>query len=126
MTQTPISHFFETSPQSKPLFDDVAVALLSRYPQLHFKIQKTQIALISTKPFAAIWLPIRSIKDRPELYLILSFGLDEHLNHPRIIEVNEPYPKRFMHHVLISSGNELDETLFAWLDKAIVFSNRKR
>ncbi len=126
MTQTPISLFFENSPQSKPLFDQLAIALLSRYPELHFKIQKSQIALVSTKPFAAIWLPIRPIQDRPEVYLILSFGLDEHLHHPRIIEVNEPYPQRFMHHVLISSETELDETLFDWLQKAIDFSNRKR
>lgn len=126
MTQTPIAHFFENTPQSKPLFDILAVALLSRFPQVHFKIQKSQIALVSTKPFAAIWLPIRIIKDRPEVYLILSFGLDEHLHHPRIIEVNEPYPQRFMHHVLISSEKDLDETLFGWLEKAIVFSNRKR
>lgn len=126
MTQTPITHFFENSPQAKPLFDTVAIALLSRFPDLHFKIQKSQIALVSIKPFAAIWLPIRSIKDRPEVYLILSFGLDEHLIHPRIIEVNEPYPQRFMHHVLISSHGDLDDTLFDWLQKAIDFSNRKR
>jgi hypothetical protein len=126
MTQTPISHFFEASPPSKPLFDALAVALLSRFPELHFKIQKSQIALVSVKPFAAVWLPHRPIKDRPDHYLILSFGLDEHLVHPRIIEVNEPYPARFMHHTLISSTSDLDETLFEWLQKAIVFSNRKR
>jgi hypothetical protein len=126
MTLTPIQHFFESSPQSKPLFDALAVALLSAFEESSFKVQKSQIALVSKKPYAAVWLPIREIKDRPKVYLILSFGLDIEISHERIVEVNEPYPNRFMHHVLISSKDDIDETLLNWLRFAIDFSNRKR
>jgi hypothetical protein len=126
MTLTPIQHFFESSPQSKPLFDDLVIALLSAFEESSFKVQKSQIALVSKKPYAAVWLPIREIKDRPKVYLILSFGLDIEISHERIVEVNEPYPNRYMHHVLISSKDDIDETLLNWLRFAIDFSNRKR
>ena len=126
MTLTPIKQFFESSPQSKPLFDDLAIELLSEFPESSFKVQKSQIALVSKKPYAAVWLPIREIKDRPNVYLILSFGLDTKIDHERIVEVNEPYPNRYMHHVLISSKDDIDETLLNWLKQAIDFSNRKR
>jgi hypothetical protein len=126
MTLTPIKQFFESSPQSKPLFDDLAIALLSAFPESSFKVQKSQIALISKKPYAAVWLPIREITDRPKDYLILSFGLDTKIDHERIVEVNEPYPNRFMHHVLISSKEDIEETLMNWLKQAIDFSNHKR
>jgi len=126
MTNTPIHQFFQDSPQSKPLFDAIAVALLASFPNTSFKIQKSQIALIDQKPYGALWLPIRPIKERPEVSLILSFGLDHKLVHERIVEVNEPYPNRFMHHILISDVREIDETVIQWLTQAIAFSNRAR
>ena len=126
MSLTPIQHFFLDSPKSKVLFDDVAIALLSAYPQTSFKVQKSQIAIVSKKPYAAIWLPIRPMKNRPEIYLILSFGLDTKITHDRIVEVNEPYPNRFMHHTLISSKADIDETLLDWMRQAIDFADRKK
>jgi len=125
MTQTPIAHFFQHQDAAKMLFDGIAIRLLERFPESSFKIQKSQIALVSTKTYAALWLPIHPIKDHPEAKLILSFGLDEKLEDPRIREVNEPYPKRYMHHILLSQAEDLDETLLTWLEKAIVFSDRK-
>jgi len=126
MTLTPIKQFFESSPQSKPLFDDLAIALLSAFPESSFKVQKSQIALVSKKPYAAVWLPIREIKDRPNVYLILSFGLDTKIDHDRIGEFKWTYPNRYSNHLLISSKDDIDETLLTWLKQAIDFSNHKR
>lgn len=125
MTLTPIARFFIQHEDAKPLFDGIAVRLLERFPETAFKIQKSQIACVSVKTYAALWFPIHPIKDHPDTKLILSFGLDEKIEDPRIREVNEPYPHRYMHHILLSSADELDATILDWLEKAIVFSNRK-
>lgn len=125
MSLHPIDAFFEKKPAAKPLFDALTLAVLDRFPQTAFKIQKSQIALMDEKPYAAIWLPVFEVKDRPETYLILSFGLDQKLTHERLIEVNEPYPGRFMHHTLISSSEDIDETLMGWLQLALHYARRK-
>ncbi len=125
MTITPINAFFEKSPFAKPLFDTLVIEVLQRFPDTSIKVQKSQIALVSKKPYAAIWLPIIELKDRPPVYLIVSFGLDHELKDPRIVEVNQPYPQRYMHHVLISHPKDIDETLLNWLTLAHDFSMRK-
>lgn len=125
MSLHPIDVFFEKKPAAKPLFDALTLAVLDHFPQTAFKIQKSQIALTDEKPYAAIWLPVFEVKNRPETYFILSFGLDRPLTHPRLVEVNEPYPGRFMHHTLISHPDDLDETLMGWLALALDYSKRK-
>ncbi|KAF0223991.1 MAG: hypothetical protein FD133_862 [Erysipelotrichaceae bacterium] len=124
MMLTPINAFFEKSPFAKPLFDTLVIDALQRFPNTTVKVQKTQIALVSKKPYTAIWLPIIEIKDRPPVYLIVSFGLDHELKDPRIVEVNQPYPQRWMHHVLISKPEEIDELFMSWLSLAHEFSLR--
>jgi hypothetical protein len=126
MTLTPINAFFEKSPFAKPLFDALVIEVLQRLPETSVKVQKSQIALVSTKPYAAVWLPIIEIKDRPKVYLIVSFGLDHELKHPRIVEVNQPYPQRWMHHVLITNFKDIDETMMDWLQQARDFSHRNK
>ncbi len=46
---------------------------------------------------------IRSrIGKRPEVYIVVTFGLGYRVESPRIDVAVEPYPGRFTHHVLIS------------------------
>ena len=125
MSRHPIDAFFESNPAAKPLFDALTLAILDRFPKTSFKIQKSQIALMDEKPYAAVWLPVFEVKNRPKTYLILSFGLDMRLTHERLIEVNEPYPGRFMHHTLISRPDDLDVVLMGWLELALDYTKRK-
>jgi len=124
VTQTPVMTFFEKSPSTKPLFDQLVVAVLSRFPHSSLKIQPSQIALVDEVPYAAVWLPLRAIKGRPLISLIVSFGLDHELKHDRIIETNQPYPHRWMHHTVISDPSDIDDILLDWLSLAHEFSLR--
>ena len=45
---------------------------------------------------------------------------------PRLIASSEPYPNRWTHHVLISSPEEVDQELTAWVLEAARFSAGKR
>ena len=69
---------------------------------------------------------MRRAKDRPEPFLVITFGLDHRVDSPRIDAVSEPYPNRWTHHVLISSPEEVDGELAAWVLEAARFSAGKR
>lgn len=54
---------------------------------------------------------MRKAKERPAVYIVVTFGLGYKVESPRIDVAVEPYPNRWTHHVLISSPEELDEEL---------------
>lgn len=69
---------------------------------------------------------MRKAKERPAVYIVVTFGLGYKVESPRIDVAVEPYPNRWTHHVLISSPEELDEELMGWVKEASVFSAGKR
>ncbi len=125
-TQSPIQLFFKMKPEAKALFDVLVVEVLARFPETSIKIHPTQIALISVKPFCAVWCPQKSLPNGSQATLIISVGLDHQLHDQRIYEVNQPYPNRWMHHVLIEGPQDIDETVLDWLSQAREFSMNKR
>ncbi len=124
MTLTPIKAFFEKSPLSKDLFDVLVVSVITRFPETTIQLESTQIALVSTHPYAAVWCPLKVIKGHPHALLILSLGLDRELKDPRIFEVSHPYPNRWMFHLLIEKKEDIDEKLLHMLSLAYDFSLR--
>lgn len=91
------------------------------------KAQKTQIAFSNRHNFAFVsFLPVRKAKERPEVYIVVTFGLGYRLESPRVDAVVEPYPGRFTHHVLVSGTGEVDDELMGWVKEAAVFSTGKR
>ena len=91
------------------------------------KVQKTQISFSNRYNFAFVsLLPVRKKKERPEVYIVVTFGLGHQVISPRIDAVSEPYPGRFTHHVLVSEEEEIDEELMGWVKEAASFSERKR
>ena len=110
--------FFEEMPQALPLYHAFAERILLEYPNAQVRIQKSQISFFDRHPFAYVWLPIRKMKNRPDVYMILSFGLTRQLDNPRIVEVAEPYPHRFTHHLIIQNQSEIDEKLMNWISEA--------
>ncbi len=91
------------------------------------KVQKTQIAFSNRRQFAFVsFLPVRKAKERPEVYIVVTFGLGYRLESPRIDAAVEPYPGRWTHHVLISGTEEIDDELMGWVKEAAAFSDGKR
>ena len=62
--------FFDKVPQALPLFNVFAEKVLVEYPDVQIRIQKTQISFSNKHQFAFVWLPIRKIKNRPDIYII--------------------------------------------------------
>ena len=72
------------------------------------------------------FLPVRKAKERPEVYIVVTFGLGYRIRSSRIDAAVEPYPERFTHHVLVSGAGEIDDELMRWVKEAVVFSDGKR
>ena len=114
--------FFKRMPQAYPLYTALKRTVLSRQPDTQIVIQKSQIAFRNKHPFLMVWLPLRSMKERPAVYIVVSFGLDHAISHPRIIQGLQSAPQRYMHHTLISEVEQLDETFLTWLDESAWFA----
>lgn len=118
-----IEAFFSAEPHIIPLYQALE-PLLYALGDVTRKVQKTQITFYSGKGFAYVWLPIHKVKGRPEHYFILSFSLNHQVVSPRIVESVEPYPGRWMHHLILSAQEDLDEELLEWLREAYNFGLR--
>lgn len=119
--------FFEKHPDALPIYKAFEQRVFSEIEDVHMKVQKTQISFSNRRLFAcASFLGVRRAKDRPEPFLVITFGLDHRVDSPRIDAVSEPYPNRWTHHVLISSPEEVDGELAAWVLEAARFSAGKR
>ncbi len=114
--------FFNRMPQAYPLYTALKRVVLARQPDTQIVIQKSQIAFKNKHPFMMVWCPVRTMKDRPAIYLVVSFGLDHALVHPRIIQGVQTTPQRIMHHTLISDPAQIDETFCSWIDESAYFA----
>ncbi|MDL2234601.1 DUF5655 domain-containing protein [Christensenellaceae bacterium OttesenSCG-928-L17] len=116
---------FNQLPEALPLYEAGEEKIRAAFPDVRIKVSKTQINFYNKYLFAALWPPLRKIKGRPGLYIVLTFGLGHRLEHPRIVEAVEPYPNRWTHHVLINAPEEFDAQVMAWLKEAYAFSMNK-
>jgi predicted transport protein len=126
MTQDTIL-FFNKNPEALPLYEAFEQKVLSEIRDVTVKVQKTQISFSNKRNFAfASLLPVRKAKERPKVYLTITFGLSSRVDSPRIDGAVEAYPNRWTHHVMISSQEEIDGELMGWVEKAAEFSAGKR
>ncbi len=116
--------FFGRMPEALPLYKAIEGAIRGKYPGARIRVQKTQISFSDRRGFAYVWLPVRRMKSRPPVYLILSFGLPFRIDSPRIAEASEPCPDRWTHHVIIASLKDIDEEVLGWIDLSYRFSLR--
>ncbi len=112
------ARLFAGHPDTAVLYETVEEAALSLGDDVGIRAGRTQVAFHVKKGFAWAWLPIRRIKGRPEVYLVLSFGLDRKVESPRILETVQPYPGRWMHHLLLERPGDLDAEVLFWLRDA--------
>lgn len=118
--------FFESMPEALPLYEAIRDMICRDLKNVEVIVQKSQISFSNRHNFAFVWLPIRKMKGRPDIYVVLSFGLNRKMEDPRIVESTEPYPGRWTHHVLIQSKDDVDDQIKEWLREAYHFANEKR
>lgn len=118
--------FFDKMPQAFPLFEAFEERLFKELDKLSVKVQKSQITYTNRHVFTCVSLPGRRIKNCPEVYILVTFGLNHRLYSPRIQIATEPYPNRWTHHVVVSQKEDIDNELMAWIKEAYDFSMLKR
>ena len=95
-------------------------------PDVKIKVQKTQISFYNRHLFACVsFARVRKKKDCPDIYIVITFGLEYRADSPRIDIATEPYPNRWTHHVLVSEEEQIDEELLGWVEEASAFSAAK-
>ena len=118
--------FFQQDMEALPLYERLESLILDRIPDVQIKVQKSQISFYNRHMFACVsFAKVRKAKERPDHYIVVTFGLDHRLDSPRVDVATEPYPNRWTHHVLISASSEIDDELMGWIQKASVFSALK-
>lgn len=119
--------FFDKDPAVLPIYEALEARALSGVENVSVRVQKTQITFTNPRVFAAVsFLPVRKKAQRPEHYLTLTLGLNRRLDSPRVDAATEPYPGRWTHHFLLSSPEEVDGELLAWVREASAFAAAKR
>lgn len=113
--------FFAGLPEELALYETFRSCLLAEVGMAHIKVSKTKIAFSGKYGFAFVSHPRRK-KDRG---ILVSFGLFHKQESNRIQYASEPYPNRWIHHMLVSSPEEIDDELMGWLKEAYWFANTK-
>lgn len=121
-----VLYFFDGKPEALPLYEAFEQKVFSEVDGVKVKVQKTQIAFSNRYNFAFVsFLPVRKAKERPKVYIVVTFGLGYCVESPRIDAAVEPYPGRWTHHVLIAGTEEVDDELMGWIKEAATFSDGK-
>lgn len=121
-----VLRFFDQNPEALPLYETFEKRVLEKVGEAEIKVQKTQISFYHKHMFACVsFAKVRKAKERPETYIVVTFGLSHKVESPRIDVATEPYPGRWTHHVLIASEEEIDEELLGWVKEAEAFAVRK-
>ena len=121
-----ILFFFGERMEALPMYERLEEAILTRIPDVKIKVAKTQITFANKRGFAFVsFNPCRRAKDRPAVWMTVTFGLGCRKGSSRIDVATEPYPGRWTHHVMVGSVEEIDEELLNWIQEAAEFANVK-
>ncbi len=121
-----ILFFFAGHMEALPLYERLEELVLEQIPNVKIKVSKTQISFSNRRGFAFVsFNPCRKAKERPAVWITVSFGLNCRKDSPRIDVATEPYPNRWTHHVMVGSVGEIDAELLGWLCEAAEFSDNK-
>ena len=119
--------FFGDHMDALPIYERLVKAILTRIPDVKIKVAKTQITFAKRYGFAFVsFNPCRKAKERPAVWMTVTFGLGCRKESPRIDVATQPYPGRWTHHVMVGSEEEIDEELLDWIKEAADFSAAKK
>ena len=122
-----ILFFFNDHMDALPLYERLEGLILEQIPDAKIKVSKTQISFSNKRGFAFVsFNPCRRAKERPEVWMTVTFGLSYRKDSPRIDMATEPYPNRWTHHIMVGSEEEIDGELMGWIREAAEFSASKR
>ena len=124
---TDILFFFNDHVDALPLYERLEGLILEQILDVKIKGSKTQIGFSNKRGFAFVsFNPCRKTKERPNVWITVTFGLSYRKDSPRIDVATEPYPNRWTHHIMVGSEEEIDDELMSWLREAAEFSASKR
>ena len=122
-----ILFFFNDHMDALPLYERLETLILEQIPDVKITVSKTQISFSNKRGFAFVsFNPCRKAKERPHVWMTITFGLSYRKDSPRIDVATEPYPNRWTHHIMVGSEEEIDAELMGWIREAAEFSARKR
>ena len=122
-----ILFFFREHMDALPIYERLEERIQTKIPDVKIKVAKTQITFAKRYGFAFVsFNPCRRAKDRPAVWMTVTFGLGYRKESPRIDVATEAYPGRWTHHVMVGSAEEIDEELLGWIQEAADFSASKR
>ena len=116
--------FFDGKPEELALYETLLdrIKALGAFTAI---AHKTQISLKNRRVFACVSvfrvLPKRLL---PAHYLVLTLGLPDPLDSPRITAKTEAQPGRWTHHIVLAGASELAAELLEWIRRAYAFGNR--
>lgn len=121
-----ILSFFGERMNALPIYERLENQIRMQIPDVKIKVAKTQITFAGKRGFAFVsFNPCRKAKERPEIWMTISFGLGYRRASPRIDVAAEPYPGRWTHHVMVGTPDEIDEELMGWIWEAAEFADSK-
>ena len=104
-----ILFFFNDHMDALPLYERLEGLILEQIPDVKIKVSKTQISFSNKRGFVFVsFNPCRRTKERPEVWMTVTFGLSYRKDSPRIDVATEPYPNRWTHHIMVGSEEETD------------------
>lgn len=126
MMNSEILFFFGEHMDALPIYERLEAWIRAWIPDVKIKVAKTQITFAGKGGFAFVsFNPCRRAKDRPAVWMTVTFGLGYHKESPRIDVATQPYPGRWTHHVMVGSPDEIDGELLGWIQEAAEFANEK-
>ena len=119
--------FFGDHMDALPIYERLEKAIQTRIPDVKIRVAKTQITFAKRYGFAFVsFNPCRKAKERPAVWMTVTFGLGCRKESPRIDVATQPFPGRWTHHVMVGSEEEIDEELLDWIKEAADFSAAKK
>ena len=116
--------FFDGKPEELALYETL-LDQIKALGDVSVVVHKTQISLKNRRVFACVSvfrvLPKRLL---PAHYIVLTLGLPDPLDSPRIAAKTEAQPGRWTHHIVLAGASELDAELLEWIRRAYAFGNR--
>jgi hypothetical protein len=116
-----VDQYFQRMPDAKALFTQLMKACAA-LGDASYEVQSSGIALGAPRHYAYAWLPVRAVRDRPAVYLVVTLRLNRRIDSPRFVEIVEPYPDRYAHHLILSTAKQLDPEFLGWLKEARTLS----
>lgn len=119
-------YFFDQHQTLLPLYEAFAEKIAEQFPDTRMKVQKTQITFSNCHVYVCIsFMRVKKKAELPDSYFVLTLGLPYPLESGRVAVKAEPYPGRWTTHIVIGEMSDLDEELFAWVEQAYLFSEKK-